>query len=380
MRLLQVATIHETIRAFLLPIARHFRGSGWRVDAMARGVTGCAECREAFDRVFDADWSRNPLAPRNLFRRAGEVRKVVEDGAYDIVHVHTPVGAYVTRMALRNNHGKPGSPKVVYTVHGFHFHRGGHPLRNAVFLLLEKLAGRWTDYLVVINHQDEAAAKRYRIVAPERVRYMPGIGVDTARWSPEAVPPEEVARVRAELNLQPGDRLLLMVAEFIPRKRHRDALHAFARLERNDVHLAFAGTGPLLEESKRLAAESGLDGRVHFLGFRRDVAALMRSSAAVLLPSEREGLPRSLLEALSLEAPAIGSQIRGTRGLMSDGSGVLVPVGDVAALSEAMRRLLDHPEEAEAMAKQGRRRILESYSRKHILELHDALYREALSP
>lgn len=374
--LLFVTTIPATLCGFLLPFAYYFRAKGWRVDAMAQGISDCAECLKAFDQVWEVEWSRNPLAPQNLIVAPRQIREVLASG-YDIVHVHTPVAAFVTRYAL-NNLRKRGSPKVIYTAHGFHFYRGGRPLKNATFLALEKLAGRWTDYLAVINREDEEAAKRYRIVPTERVRYMPGIGVDIEHYSPNAVPEAEVFQVRQELGLPLGTPLFLSVAEFISRKRHRDILKAFARLARPKAHLAFAGDGPLLEEIQRLASDLGVQNQVHFLGHRQDVPTWISASVATLLPSEQEGLPRSIMESLCLKIPVIGTEIRGIRDLLEDGCGLLVKVGDVEGLAQAMAWVLDHPEDAQIMGKRGRERMA-AYDLRSILELHEALYTEAMA-
>ena len=369
--LLMITTVPDTLRGFLLPFAEHFRRRGFRVDAMAAGVSGCRDSVAAFDRVWEVAWSRNPLDLRNL----AAVRRVRDVATrYDLVHVHTPVASFVTRLALR---GRPrtGGPRLIYTAHGFHFYRGGPRLRGLAFRVLEQLAGRWTDYLVVINREDEEAARR--MLSAERVRYMPGIGVDLERYAPAAVSDTDVSRVRCELALGPAARLFLMIAEFIPRKRHRDALTAFTRLDRPDARLAFAGTGPLVDEMKRRAAELGVADRVHFLGIRRDIPALVRASVAVLLPSEQEGLPRSAMESMSLGVPVVGSRIRGTADLLEGGGGVLVPVGDLGALTDALARILDHPEEAREMGRRGRERVT-SYHLGTIITLHDALYEEAL--
>ena len=369
--LLMVTTVPDTLRGFLLPFAEHFRRRGFRVDAMAAGVSGCPDSVAAFDRVWEVAWSRNPLDLRNL-----AVARRVRDVAtrYDLVHVHTPVASFVTRLALR---GRPrtGRPRVIYTAHGFHFYRGGPRLCGLAFRGLEQLAGRWTDYLVVINREDEEAARR--MLSAERVRYMPGIGVDLDRYAPAAVSETDVSRVRRELALGAASRLFLMIAEFIPRKRHRDALAAFARLDRADARLAFAGTGPLVDEMQRRAAELGVADRVHFLGVRRDIPALVRASVAVLLPSQQEGLPRSAMESMSLGVPVVGSRIRGTADLLEGGGGVLVPVGDVAALTDTLARILDHPEEAREMGRRGRERAA-SYHLETIIAMHEALYEEAL--
>jgi glycosyltransferase involved in cell wall biosynthesis len=380
-RLLIVTTVAPTISAFLLPVARHVRAQGWQADAMAKGVSRSPECVEAFDQTWEVDWSRNPLDPHNLLQTPRAIRERVDRGEYDLVHVHTPVGAFVTRYALRHTRSKART-KVIYTAHGFHFYRGAHPLKNVLFLALEKTAGRWTDYLVVINREDEQAARCRRLVPAEKVRYMPGIGVDTELYRPEAVPQAQVRQVRREMGLDPEDRLFLMVAELIPRKRPGDLLQAFAQMPcsqaRGVVHLAFAGDGPLLEQMKALARQLNIVERVHFLGFRRDVPALMRASAATVLCSQQEGLPRSVLESLSLQVPVIGTDIRGTRDLLQDGCGILVRLGDTQALTRAMAWIVDHDHEAQEMSRRGRQRMT-GYDVRRIISLHQALYDEALA-
>lgn len=372
--LLIITTIPATLCAFLLPFAARFRAAGWRVDAMACGISDNAECLQAFDRVWDVEWSRNPLDVRNFLVAPRVIREVVKTEQYDIIHVHTPVAAFVARYALKDLK-KQRKFQVIYTAHGFHFHPLGKPLKNAVFLNLEKLAGPWTDYLVTINREDESAAKRYKILPPERVRYMPGIGVDLDRYSPNAVSEADVEQVRHEMGLNGENKLFLSAIEFIPRKHPQDVLKAFAKLARPDVHLAFAGDGPMLAQMQQLASDFGTKNQVHFLGHRRDVPTLMRASVATLLASEQEGLPRSVMESLSLEIPAIGTDIRGTRDLLEGGCGLLVKLGDIDGLAQAMAWVLDRPVAAREMAQRGRKSIL-AYELQNILKQYEALYAE----
>ena len=374
-RLLYVTTVSGSLRGFLRPFARHFRNLGWTVDGMGRGVSDCTDCQRAFDRVWEAPWSRNPLNANNLVAAVREIRRVVDEGAYDIVHVHTPVAAFVTRFALRRR--GPNRPIVIYTAHGFHFHPYGLPLKNAIFRTLEKAAGRWTDYLVTINRTDEAAAAAFRTVRPSQVRYIPGIGIDTSRFSPAAVPAGEGARIKAELGIPAETPMFLMLAEFNPGKRHADLLHAIAATGRQDFHVALAGDGRTREEMQALARELGVADRVHFLGMRRDAAALIRGSDAVMLPSEREGLSMSVMEALSLEKPVIGTRIRGIHDLVGDDAGVLVAPGDIAGLARAMCRILDDPAEARRMGETGRRNM-KLFELRHVIEAHEDLYTAAM--
>jgi glycosyltransferase involved in cell wall biosynthesis len=373
-KLLIVTTVPDTLCGFLLPFAHRFRALGWRVDAMAEAVSNCKQSLTAFDRVWDVQWSRQPLDLRNLLVAPQTIREVIVQQEYDIVHVHTPIAAFVTRYAVRDLI-KKGKIKLIYTAHGFHFHAGGNRWKNALFLLLEKIAGRWTDYIVAINREDEEAAKHYRLLPPERVRYMPGIGVNLENYRPDLVPESKVMEVRKQLGLGSKTPLFLAIAEFIPRKRHQDILKAFARLTHPTACLALAGDGPLIEQMQKLALELGVQNRVHFLGCREDIPTLLSASIATVLVSEREGLPRSIMESLCLEIPVIGTDIRGIRDLLEKGCGLLVEVGDTQAICQAMEWILTHPEDAKSMGKRGREQMA-AYDLQYILHLHESLYAE----
>lgn len=376
-KLLIVANVPSMLREFLLPFAEHYKHLGWHVDGMVSEATTVADTGgelEIYGTIHRVAWSRNPLDPRNFLQAPQTIRDVVAKGNYDIIHVHAPIPAFITRYALRNvkNH-----PPVIYTAHGFHFHKGGSAVKNKIFLTLEQTAGPWTDFLVVMNHEDERAVRTHEIVPESKLLYMPGIGVDIKKYSPERASEEDVKKLRAELNLKDEERFLLMIAEFNPGKRHCDALNAFALLGRPDVFLVTAGVGPLEEEMKALAKQLGIEGRVKFLGYRRDIPVVLKAASGLLLPSEREGLPRAILEALCMGTPVISTRIRGVEDLLADGCGLMTPVGDAPALAKAMVQLLDNPTEAKAMAKRGQEHV-KIFDLANVIRLHDELYGKAL--
>ena len=366
-KLLIVTTVAATLRAFLLPYARHFRDLGWRVDALSRDSESCAACRETFDACHEVPFSRKPWALRGVRRMNGAIRSLVLREGYDIVHVHTPVASFVTRMALRKLHAER-RPKVVYTAHGFHFHSGGSPLKNRLYLELERRAARWTDHLIVINEEDRRAALQYGLVPPEKLSRLPGIGLDLERWSRGSVSVSGVRGLCEELGIEQGDELFLMVAEFNPGKRHRDALEALAKTGRRNFHLALAGRGPLEDAMKALAEKLGISRQVHFLGQRSDIPLLMLASRATILPSEREGLNRSVMESLALGIPVLGADVRGIRDLVTDPSqGELYPAGNPAALAAAMLVAAASPSRFHP-------RPDPCWSLDHLLKEHEALY------
>lgn len=368
MRLLIAATVPVTFESFLTPFARHFRALGWRVDGMAAGLSRSHAARD-FDRTWDVRWSRNPLEISGL-RELSRIRRIAVRERYDIVHVHTPVAAFLTRCALRQ---RPPGMRVVYTAHGFHFAPGLHPLRNAAFLSLEKLAGRWTDALVVMNAEDVAAVGRYRIVPPERLRVIHGIGLDVERFARARVSPDSIARLRSEMGLADGVPVVAMAAEFSANKRHGAVLEALART-RAPVHLALAGEGRLLEAARQHADLLGISDRVHFLGWREDVDTVLAASVATVLFSAHEGLPRCVMESLALEVPVVGADIRGVRDLVGEDCGILVPPGDVAALAAAIDAVVLDPARGRTLGRNGRKKMTGRFSLPSVILEHERLY------
>ena len=376
-RLLIAATIAPTVAGFLLPFADHFRQLGWRVDAAASGITNNDRARDAFDNVFDLDWTRSPTDLANYTKASSALRELVAREGYDLVHLHTPIASFAGRFGLRKLRRR-GRVAVVYTAHGFHFHEHGSPLRNRVFRSAEKLAGRWTDHLVTINQYDYEQASRSRFVAADDLSLIPGIGIDTAEWDPARISAEETGRVRTELGISQDEQLILLIASHEPEKHHDLALRAFARVRGETAHLAFAGEGPLMEQNRQLANELGVGKRVHFLGNRNDIPALIRASAMTLSTSRREGMSRSVMESLSLAVPAVGSRIRGVHDLIGeDECGIAVEVGDVAGFANAMQRLCDSADLREQMGAAGRRRIA-AYDLATVLDAYAAVYEKAL--
>lgn len=370
LRLLIATTIPLTIRAFLLPYADHFRARGWTVDAMATDASGDDVLREHFDNLWDVEWSRNPMSPRN-FALCAKIRRIVADNAYDIVHVHTPVAAFLLRRALRKLRAQ-GRVKVIYTAHGFHFYKGGKHWRNFAFRALERLAGRWTDRLIVINREDEEAARQYNILPEQSLVYMPGIGLDFAAYDAERIPRDDVRSIRTELALKEDDVLFSMLAEFIPRKRHADLIEALAKTKNPNIHVAFAGDGPLRAKIQAMAKTWGVHQRTHFMGFVKSPSALILASRATVLPSDQEGLARSLMESACLGVPIIGSDARGVIDVIRPNRGLVYPTGDTYALRDAMLQMYEEP--------YGKVEPAPEWEIGHLLNLHDELYTEVLNP
>ncbi len=375
--LLMVATVSATIRGFLVPYASHFRHMGWHVEAAANGATVDPGLDGIFDELHELPLSRSILDAPGILRTLNSLSRILESG-FDIVHVHTPIAAFVTRAAIRRLPAR-SRPAAVYTAHGLPFYERGGRARNALFVGVERIAGRWTDRLIVINDEDHAAALKHRIVPRPRLRQMPGIGVDTRWYSRSNVPADEIDSTRTRLGIDPETPLFVVVGELTLRKRPFDIVAAFGRMEHRQCHLVVVGDGPERPRVEAAIRDAGVGDRVHLLGVLQDVRPTIAGSTALVLASRTEGLPRCVMEALSLEVPVVVTDARGSPDLVAPDAGIIVPVGDVPALARAMDRILDDPREARAMAERGRKRMVEHYELSTLIAQHEILYRDLLA-
>jgi glycosyltransferase involved in cell wall biosynthesis len=374
-----VTTVPITLEAFLIPFAEHFRARGWRVDALSHEATQHAPIHAVFDNRYDITWNRNPLSPSDLFDTWARVRRVVVEGGYDIVHVHTPIAAFMTRYALRTLRGG-GPPAVIYTTHGFHFYKGQALLGHTAFRTLERMAAHWTDFIVTINEEDFEAARDFRGIPAERVRYIPGIGVDVGRFAEGNVSAEARAGLRREFTVSDDAFMLAMIGEFAPVKRHAHLLDALSRTANKNVVLLLVGEGLLEPEIREEVAKLGLADRVRFAGYRRDIPTVLAASNALVLVSHREGLARSVLEAMAAGKPVIGTETRGIADAIGDSAGWIVPKNDADALAAAIDAAAANRDEAHRRGAAARVRASTEFSIECILAAYDALYREALAP
>lgn len=378
-RLLIVTTIPGTLRAFLLPYADHFRGRGWRVDAMTSADASVRpHVEDSFDHLWEVPWRRGILSFDNL-RAAAQVRHIVRREAYDLVHVHTPVAAATTRLALRGGPRTSSGPRVVYTAHGFHLRGDASRTTRHMAAVVERVAGRFTDHLIVLNEEDEALGRRMRLVAPDRVERLAGIGIDLTHFRRAELTSEALAQVRAQAGVPSGHRMVLMIAEFSPRKRHRDAVRALALMARRDVHLVCVGAGELMDATRALARALDVHDQVHAVGRRDDVRPWLACADLLLLPSGREGMPRSVMEAMAMGTPVVGSDTAGTRDLLRDGRGHLVPVGDVAGLAGAIQRVLTERGDTAARVEAARAHVTDGLGIDRLVAAHERIYDRLLA-
>jgi glycosyltransferase involved in cell wall biosynthesis len=249
---------------------------------------------------------------------------------------------------------------------------------NALFAMAERVAGRWTDRLIVINDEDYDAARRLRIVPRNRLVHMPGIGLDTSHFATARLPLGSNEQVRRQLDIPAGAPVFVFVGELSARKRPGDLVTAIGMSHRSDIHVVLLGDGPEHNAVVELAKQLHAEDRIHLTGSVADVRPYVAAATALVLPSTREGLARSIMEALALEVPVIASTARGNAQLVRT-DGLIYPTGEVEQLSRHMDWLIDHPVERAEMGRRGRQRMIERYEISRLIEFHETVYEAMLT-
>jgi len=316
--------------------------------------------------VNELNFNRNPFSKENLSAYK-EMKKLIKDNSFELIHCHTPVAAMVVRLAAKNARKK--GTKVIYTAHGFHFFKGA-PLKNwMLFYPVELWLARYTDVLITINKEDYNRAKKSFKVG--KVEYIPGVGIDTKKFNEFVV--DKPAKCN-ELGVPDNAFLVLSVGELNKNKNHETIIKAIAKLNNPNVYYMICGQGVLEDFLKDLIKELELEKQVKLLGYRRDVAEISKIADVFVFPSRREGLGLAALEAMASGLPIITSNIHGIVDYSINGvTGYICDPNNICGFTQAIEILMRHKEIREAMCRNNLKTVAK-YDIKNVLEIMEEIY------
>ena len=380
LKVCQLCAVDFTLKHFLTALIDGMRAQGWQVTGVCSDGSFVPPLRAAGYTIHTLPISRglNPL--KHLVSLLRLIR-LFRAERFDVLHVHTPIAALLGRIAAR----AAGLPMVVYTAHGFYFHDDMRPLPKAVFVFLERIGSRFTDLMFTQSAEDAATAIKLGFLPPARVLAI-GNGVDPARF----VPGDAAARaaMRATLGIPPGGVAIGMIGRMVSEKGYREFFAAARRLAAARPDVWFVAIGDRLPsdhagsvDAELEAARGALGDRLVLTGLREDIPAMLGALDVFTLPSYREGMPRTIIEAMMTALPVVATDIRGSREEVVDGAtGILVPVKDVTALASALQTLVDNPDARTRMGRAGRERALALFDESRVVARQIAEIRARLPP
>lgn len=292
-------------------------------------------CKELPISLYDSHTYRSITAIKDNYKAYKNLCDVIKEKHVEVIHCNTPVGGMIGRLVGKRYHVK----KVIYTAHGFHFYKGAPLFNRTVLKWAEQIMAHWTDAIITMNEEDYQAAKKFKLKKGGKVYKVHGVGITLDDFKDIKVDRSEK---RKELGLKDTDIVCISAGDLVARKNYSTAIEAFAKVENENLHYLICGVGPEKENLEKLAEEKGVASRVHFLGFRTDVKELMKISDIFLFTTLQEGMPRSMMEAMSCGLPCVASKVRGNVDLLEDGAGgYLREVNDVTGFSECLIKLVD---------------------------------------
>jgi glycosyltransferase involved in cell wall biosynthesis len=340
-KILIVSTVGRHFYLFEQGNIEVLKSLGYEVHAAAN-FNDANERLNALDLVrHHFDIQRSPFSLKNI-KAYKKLKEIMLSENFDVIHCHSPMGGVLARLAAKS----VGITPVIYTAHGFHFYSGA-PIANWLFYYpVEKILSKYTDILITINKEDNERAKKFDA---SNLVFIPGIGIDTDKLNGLEI---DINKKRNGLDIPEGSVVLLSIGEMIKRKNHETALKAISKIKSQNYVYLICGKGELESYLKELVRKLGIEKNVKFLGFRNDIQEICLASDIFIFPSFQEGLPVSVMEAMTAELPVICSEIRGNTDLISFGNGgYLHKPNDVEAFANSIDELINDVDLRKSMGK-----------------------------
>lgn len=366
-KVLFCATVDYHFKAFHLPILKWFKEKGWEVHIAASGEMDLPYV----DQKFNIPIQRSPFNKKNLVAFKN-LKSIMNEHEYKIVHGHTPMGGFLTRLAAKQARNK--GTKVLYTAHGFHFCKGAPLMNWVLYYPIEKMLARYTDCLITINEEDYQRAKTHRFKA-KSIEHVHGVGVDTDLFKP--MNEKQKKEQREKLGYRSDDFLLFYAAEFNKNKNQQLLIKAMAELKKDlpNAKLLLAGEGNLENSCKQLAIELDVDKQVEFLGYRKDIVNLLPMCDVAVASSHREGLPVNIMEAMACGLPVVATENRGHNELVQNlYNGWTIKPENLIEMVNKLKQLATNQELLTTLGNNGKRKMIKTYSINTILEEKSILY------
>lgn len=281
------------------------------------------------------DFDRKPFSRGNVTAYQ-QLKLLINQSDFDLIHCHTPVAAAIARLAAVK--ARKRGTKVIYTSHGFHFHKKSSKKDWILFYPMEWILAFFTDMIITINNEDFCVAKKLRV---KECRYIPGVGIDVHSIRNLGV---DKRRLRNEIGVPCDAFLILSIGELSARKNHIVIIEALNKLRDKRVHFAICGTGDKKSEYEQLLKKYGLEKQVHLLGQREHtwVMELCHTCDIGALPSTIEGLGLAGLEIMAAGKPVIGANVHGIKDFVKDNiTGYLCEPHDVDGFAGAIKHFME---------------------------------------
>lgn len=380
----QIVSADISLKFLLINFMQYLQREGFEVWAVSSKGKWIPEIENQGIRVHTVEITRKLFTPLADLTALIRLTFFLRKERFDIVHTHTPKASFLGQLAAFFAR----VPIRITTIHGLYFQEESSWQKKIIFMPIEWIIAKICHRAFSVNREDITTLIKKNIYPSRKVSYLGG-GINVDRFNPDRFSKEFILQKKQEVGI-PKDALVIgIVARLVKEKGFIPLFAAFAEIIKQFPEAILLVVGPQEPEKRDalnpdIVDEYGIRNNVLFLGERVDVVELYALMDVFVLPSYREGLGLSVLEASAMKRPVVASDIRGCREGVNQGqTGILVPSNNPARLAEALSYILSHPEEGKIMGEAGRKKVEAEFNEKvmfaRMKEEYERLAREKIS-
>lgn len=365
MKIIQLCAIDQTMKIFLRTLTRCLIDRGFEVICVCSKGPYTEKLKSEGLNVVNIPIERKIDFLSNI-KSIYKLNKLFKRIRPDVLHVHTPIASILGRAAAKF----AKVPIVIYTAHGFYVHDNMPPIKYKLFLNIEKLMAKYfTDFIFTQSEEDRLTAVRNGFIDERKIACI-GNGTDVyGKFSPKNIDSKEIKSLFEEFRLTDKDIIITFIGRLVSEKGIAELLEAFSSIESDYIKLLIVGDidqGCRDQKTKYLIESNYKDNKnIIFTGFRGDINNILYITDIFCLPSYREGMPRTIIEAMAMECAVIATNIRGCREEVIDGqTGFLIKPQSPDDIREKLEILVANSELLNSMKKEGRKRAEKYFNEK----------------
>ncbi|ASK62288.1 hypothetical protein CFK37_09000 [Virgibacillus phasianinus] len=368
-KILQICAIDLTVDKLLKPLIMESEQQGFETHVACTDTGLFNKLNREIPNLKNIPIDRSINIASNL-KSIIALYKLMKKEKYDIVHVHTPIAALLGRIAAK----LAGIKHVIYTAHGFYFHDDMSKKQYRFYYTIEKYAAKLlTDWLLLQSEEDYNLALHDKFLKEDRTIHLSnGVNVNE-KFNPDKLDENDLLEIKQEIDIKESDVVFTFIGRLVKEKGIIELLESFKNISAkySNAKLVLIGGLPeserdttSIKEIKQLMNQDN----VTYLGFRDDIHNILALSHVFVLPSYREGLPRSIIEAMAMKNAIIATNIRGCREqVIENENGHLVGRKSVDELTDAMENMLIQQKRIQQMGERAREIAINKFNESIVL-------------
>lgn len=368
-----------TLKFLLLEKFRFLRGLGYEVYATCAPGKWVKSIEKEGVKIKTIGFRRKAISPFSDIVSFIRLFFYFKKEKFDIVHTHTLKPEFYGQIAAKF----AGIPIIINTLHGFDFAEEDSFFKKKLIIFLERISAKCSDIILSIASHVTEGAKKEKIAGEDKLRYF-GRDINMQRFNQGRFNKKFIEEKKKKLGIQKNARVVGIVARLVREKGYLDLFKAFEAVISEFPDAIILAVGPSEPEKNdaitpEIAENYSIKNKVFFVGDQEKVEEFYAIMDIFVLPTHREGLGASILEASSMGKPVIASDTGGCPEAVDEGkTGLLVPVRNTKKLAEAILFLLKNKNIAETMGVAGRGKVFKEFRQEMVFERMQKNYQEII--